>query len=75
MKARTAQRDGAEGGAELGLARSLAQQQAAAEITAPMPRQKTYRLGGDPASLDAGQYRLGFVERQADHPQPVAALV
>jgi hypothetical protein len=54
---------------------SLARQQAAAEITAPMPRQKTYRLGGDPASLDAGQYRLGFVERQADHPQPVAALV
>jgi hypothetical protein len=49
----------------------LAQQQAAAEITAPMPRQKTCRLGA--ASLDAGQCRLGFVERH--HLQPVVALV
>src|SRR6187431_3378498 len=53
----------------------LAQQRAAAEITAPMPRQKTCRLGGDHASLDAGQRRLGFVERQTDHLQPVVALV
>jgi hypothetical protein len=51
----------------------LAQQQAAAEITAPMPRQKTCRLGA--ASLDAGQCRLGFVERQTNHLQPVVALV
>src|SRR3954451_20127182 len=40
-----------------------------------MPGQKTCRLGGDHASLDAGQYRLGFVERQTDHLQPVVALV
>src|SRR3954449_12156103 len=53
----------------------LAQQRAAAEITAPMPRQKTCRLDGDYASLDAGQRRLGFVERQTDHLQPVVALV
>ena len=53
----------------------LAQQRAAAEITAPMPRQKTCRLGGDHATLDAGQRRLGFVERQTDHLQPVVALV
>jgi hypothetical protein len=51
----------------------LAQQQAAAEITAPMPRQKTCRLGA--ASLDAGQSRPGFVERQTNHLQPVVALV
>src|SRR5918994_7754770 len=56
-------------------ARPLAQQLTAAEITAPMPRQKTCRLGGDHASLDAGQHRLGFVERQTDHLQPVVALV
>src|SRR3954454_23532616 len=53
----------------------LAQQTTAAEITAPMPHQKTRRLGGDHASLDAGQHRLGFVERQTDHLQPVVALV
>src|SRR3954469_14130185 len=53
----------------------LAQQTTAAEITAPMPRQKTCRLGGDHACLDAGQHRLGFVERQTDHLQPVVALV
>src|SRR4051794_13807588 len=53
----------------------LAQQRAAAEITAPMPRQKTCRLDGDHASLDAGQRRLGFVERQTDHLQPVVALI
>jgi hypothetical protein len=51
----------------------LAQQRAAAEITAPMPRQKTCRLGG--ASLDAGQRRLGFIERQTDHLQSVVTLV
>jgi hypothetical protein len=55
--------------------RPLAQQWAAAEITAPMPRQKTCRLDGDHASLDAGQRRLGFVERQTDHLQPVVAFV
>jgi len=53
----------------------LAQQRTAAEITAPMPRQKTYRLGGDHASLDAGQRRLGFVKREADHLEPVVGLV
>src|SRR3954469_3739047 len=53
----------------------LAQQTTAAEITAPMPRQKTCRLGGDHACLDAGQHRLGFVERQTDPLQPVVALV
>jgi hypothetical protein len=53
----------------------LAQQRAAAEITAPMPRQKTCRLGGDHACLDARQHRLGFIERQTDHLQPVVALV
>src|SRR4051794_28359316 len=53
----------------------LAQQRAAAEITTPMPRQKPCRLGGDHASLDADQRRLGFVERQTDHLQPVVALV
>src|SRR3954453_4291404 len=58
---------------EPGPARPLAQQRAAAEITTPMPGQKTCRLGG--ASLDAGQGRLSFVERQADHLQPVVALV
>jgi hypothetical protein len=51
----------------------LAEQQTAAEITAPMPRQKTCRLGS--ASLDTGQRRLGVVERQANHLQPVVALV
>src|SRR3954471_18100984 len=51
----------------------LAQQRAAAEITAPMRRQKTCRLGG--ASLDADQRRLGFIERQTDHLQPVVTLV
>ena len=40
-----------------------------------MPRQKTCRLGGDHASLDAGQRRLGFVERQTDRLQPIVTLV
>src|SRR3954451_8311338 len=53
----------------------LAQQRAAAEITAPMPRQKTCRLGGDHASLDAGQDRLGVGQRQADRLQSVSAFV
>src|SRR3954451_11482496 len=53
----------------------LAQQRAAAEITAPMPRQKTCRLGGDHASLDAGQDRLGVSQRKADRLQSVSAFV
>ena len=75
MKARTVQRDGAEGGAKSGPARPLAEQPATAENTTPMPRQKTCRLGGDHASLDAGQRRFGFIERQTDHLQSVVTLV
>src|SRR3954447_25096346 len=62
VKARTGQRDGAEGRTEPGPARRLAQQQAAAEITTPMPRQKTCRLGAYHAFLDADQYGLGVGE-------------
>jgi hypothetical protein len=40
-----------------------------------MPRQKTCRLGGDYASLDAGQHRLGVSQRQADRLQSVSAFV
>lgn len=75
MKARTVQRDGAEGSAEPAPARPFAQQQAAAETTIPMPRQKACRLGGYHASLDADQCCLRFIERQPNHLQPVVALV
>src|SRR3954454_14120662 len=40
-----------------------------------MPRQKTCRLGGDHASLDADQRRLSFIERQTDPLQSVVTLV
>jgi hypothetical protein len=62
MKTWADQRDGAESSAELDPAPPLTQQQAAAEITAPMPLQKARRLGAYHAFLDADQYGLGVGE-------------
>jgi hypothetical protein len=75
VKARTVQRDDAEGGTELDPTRPLAQQGATAAVTAPMSGQETRRLGGDHALLDGGQHALGLAERQPDRLQLVVALV
>ena len=75
VKARTVQRDGAEGGTELDPTRSLAQQGATAAVTAPMSGQEARRLGGNHALLDGGQHGLGVAKRQPDRLHAVVALV